>query len=1216
MSLDARFSPQVDVEHPWLGLESFSESTRSYFFGRDAEAAELLQRLRPHPLLVLYGRSGLGKTSLLRARLVPDLEKLGARPAFYRIGYGKGEDSPLEQLAVALEAGERISMSGFALPEDAASRLWLHVHRREHRNRITHLILDQFEEIFTLGAERPGADAEIRQALAIFVQGAIPPVVEALLDESETFLKHFHLDVPPLPVLLSLRQDYVFALNRWRSHLPQLGQNHFELRELRGPAAFDAVFKPGELRCHYGSEVSGETKVDTGLPPIVSKEIAKRIVHFAAKAEGDVPLEEIEAVPPILSLLCHELNERRFTEHGEVPGRPASQISFHEGETDIGTIIATFYERCLNGRPYAVRIFIEERLVSPYSGTRLQLDQRSILKVFADGCEIPGAADDRRAAGYGDSGAARACLENLVNLRLLTALGGGVNPGYELVHDLLAAVVEKSRTARQERLEKERFEHRANEAERVQRLEAERAEEAEKHAKEQKQSAIKLRRLAFVAAGAAAAALILLVVSVFLWRNSVWAADAAQRDLTDSFFRTIGVSDAYWMPPPRNEREALWQLAQLDRANAVVRESLLKRWFERAEAFMKGEARGGQGFRAATGLNLEYHRLSITGATELGRRLAAALENPQETDSDRLSSLGNVLAALAAKMDSQAVAEIVSRGANRLAAALENPQETNSDRLSSLGFALAALAARMEPQAAAQIANRGANRLAAALENPQETNSDRLSSLGFALEKLAAKMEPQAAAQIAKGLAVALESTPNKDSDRLRQLGRTLEDLAAEMEPQAAAQIAKGLAAALENPQEASYRLSILGSALAALAARMEPQAAAQIAKGLATVIENPQEADSYRLLVLGSALAALAAKMEPQAAAQIASQGANRLAAALENPHETILRLGSAVAKLAAKMESQAVAEIAKGLATALETETEDTRLYFLSLTLEELAAKIEPQAAAQIAEGVAAALEQTQETNFDRVLSLGNVLVALAARMEPQAAAQIASRGANRLAAALEIARGKNYNLLPRLGDALAALAAKMDSQAAAQIANRAANRLAAALENPQETNSDPSSLGNALAALAASMEPQAAAQIASRGANRLAAALENPQAKYSDLSSLGDALAALAARMEPQAAAEIAKGFATALESDPFLSLGNALAALAAKMEPQPAAEIARGLVAALENPQEADSDRLSILGKTLAAFCALLAFRSSHTATGAFQPAAHACVRKEG
>ena len=83
MSPDARVSPQVDLEHPWLRLESFRRVTRSYFFGRDAEAAELLQRLRLHPLLVLYGRSGLGKTSLLRARL-QKFQKYPA-PATYKL---------------------------------------------------------------------------------------------------------------------------------------------------------------------------------------------------------------------------------------------------------------------------------------------------------------------------------------------------------------------------------------------------------------------------------------------------------------------------------------------------------------------------------------------------------------------------------------------------------------------------------------------------------------------------------------------------------------------------------------------------------------------------------------------------------------------------------------------------------------------------------------------------------------------------------------------------------------------------------------------------------------------------------------------------------------------------------------------------------------------------------------------------------------------------
>jgi hypothetical protein len=174
--------------------------------------------------------------------------------------------------------------------------------------------------------------------------------------------------------------------------------------------------------------------------------------------------------------------------------------------------------------------------------------------------------------------------------------------------------------------------------------------------------------------------------------------------------------------------------------------------------------------RATTGLNLEYRRLANTRAAELGRSLAAALENPQETDSQRLSSLGEILAALAAKMEPQAAAEI----AKGLAAALENPQETDSYRLSSLRNALAALAAKMEPQAAAEIAKG----LAAALENPQETDSYRLSSLGDALAALAAKMEPHAAAEITKQgaqrLATALENPQETDSGRLWSLGKTL----------------------------------------------------------------------------------------------------------------------------------------------------------------------------------------------------------------------------------------------------------------------------------------------------------------------------------------------------------------------------------------------------------------------------------------------------------
>ena len=99
-----------------------------------------------------------------------------------------------------------------------------------------------------------------------------------------------------------------------------------------------------------------------------------------------------------------------------------------------------------------------------------------------------------------------------------------------------------------------------------------------------------------------------------------------QEALTESFFQTIGVSRSGGIHT-RDELEALWELAQLDPANEIVRSKLLNLWFGTPDAFMRGEAGGGQGFRAATGLNVEYHRIVMSNATKLGRSLAAALEN-------------------------------------------------------------------------------------------------------------------------------------------------------------------------------------------------------------------------------------------------------------------------------------------------------------------------------------------------------------------------------------------------------------------------------------------------------------------------------------------------------------------------------------------------------------------------------------------------------------
>src|ERR1700751_4983809 len=109
MSNDASPSPDklrpeaaVDQEHPWLGLASFTEETRGYFYGREDEIAELGRRVQRKLLTILFGQSGLGKTSILRAGIVPRLRPEGYCPVYVRLDYGKDSPPPAQQIKDAI----------------------------------------------------------------------------------------------------------------------------------------------------------------------------------------------------------------------------------------------------------------------------------------------------------------------------------------------------------------------------------------------------------------------------------------------------------------------------------------------------------------------------------------------------------------------------------------------------------------------------------------------------------------------------------------------------------------------------------------------------------------------------------------------------------------------------------------------------------------------------------------------------------------------------------------------------------------------------------------------------------------------------------------------------------------------------------------------------------------------------------------------------------
>ena len=62
---------EVEERSPYPGLQSFTEKDAGFFFGREREVEELWGRIRSRKLLAVIGPSGVGKTSFVRAGVIP-----------------------------------------------------------------------------------------------------------------------------------------------------------------------------------------------------------------------------------------------------------------------------------------------------------------------------------------------------------------------------------------------------------------------------------------------------------------------------------------------------------------------------------------------------------------------------------------------------------------------------------------------------------------------------------------------------------------------------------------------------------------------------------------------------------------------------------------------------------------------------------------------------------------------------------------------------------------------------------------------------------------------------------------------------------------------------------------------------------------------------------------------------------------------------------------
>src|SRR5436305_1417986 len=121
---------RLDREHPWPGLVSFSEADHSFFFGREREVAELARVIRQKTVTVFFGKSGLGKSSILRAGVSPLLRESEFIPVYIRLNHDEAAPPLEDQVEISIEevlAREKIE----AAKPVRSQTLWEYFHKKE-----------------------------------------------------------------------------------------------------------------------------------------------------------------------------------------------------------------------------------------------------------------------------------------------------------------------------------------------------------------------------------------------------------------------------------------------------------------------------------------------------------------------------------------------------------------------------------------------------------------------------------------------------------------------------------------------------------------------------------------------------------------------------------------------------------------------------------------------------------------------------------------------------------------------------------------------------------------------------------------------------------------------------------------------------------------------------------------------------------------------------
>jgi WD40 repeat protein len=386
---------------PYVGLQPYTEEDRAYFFGRERDKRIIASNLFATPLTILYGASGVGKSSVLMAGVVPDLrEKPRTAVALFR--EWQRTDFQARLKSVCADAVERAQQKPLAIDPGLPLDDWLAEATQAFGGTIL-ILFDQFEEYFLYHPE-----AEICNAF-----------------ESE-FARAVNQEDIDAGFLLALREDTLARLDRFRPRIPHLLSNTLRLQHLDAFAAEEAMRKPLEVynRESARAPVAIEDQlIKAVLAQVRTGKVAlTKSVGAAQAATGD---EKAQIEAPFLQLVM----TRVWNEEMKAGARVLR----------LGTL------QRLGGAEHLVRTHLDKIM------SKLRRRERAIAAnlfhflVTPTGTKIAHTAKDLASYSAKPETKIEPVLDRLSSptVRILRCLAPepGEAPRYEIFHDVLAAAI-------------------------------------------------------------------------------------------------------------------------------------------------------------------------------------------------------------------------------------------------------------------------------------------------------------------------------------------------------------------------------------------------------------------------------------------------------------------------------------------------------------------------------------------------------------------------------------------------------------------------------------------------------------------------------------------------------------------------------------------------------------------------------------------------------